>query len=272
MLVRNMNTRENERMRKVVDRLGVWARVDDVRNQDDQENKDIESIVGTLAEHEGIGHQEGSWIVTEDENEERKGRWVLGKDDIPLKEKQTKAKRSLNDEVVVLIEEDPDFKSHERISVQELDLSNTHLRKQRQLNQEIHMGQKLDERSINFDTAENKEHRLVKRSAQKSVTKNDVTIQQLPVSSYHVISKRSTEDSHQQSDNKEDAFSRLEDGEQHLESGQQEILASMSRFDDHRSDWSNTPCAKKIFCDVMVKQPPDALMLMEKKMITFLSL
>ncbi|XP_033608701.1 uncharacterized protein LOC111867802 isoform X2 [Cryptotermes secundus] len=274
MLVRSVNPRENERMKKVVDRLGLWARVDDIRNHDDQEKKDIESIVGTLAEHEGIGHQEGSWIVTEDENEERKGRWALGKDDIPSKEKQTKAKRSLNNEVIVFVEEDPDFKSRERISMKEPDISNTHLRTQRELNQEmrVRMGQKLDERIINFDIAENKEHRLVKRSAEKSVRKTDVTIQQLPVSSNHVISKRSTEDRPQQSDNKGDAFSRLEDGEQHLESGQQEILASMSRFVDHKGDWSNTPCAKKIFCDVMVKQPPDALMLMEKKMTTFLSL
>jgi hypothetical protein len=282
MLVRDINPRENERMREVVDRLGAWSRIDDIRNQDDQEKKDIESIVGTLAEHEGIGHQEGSWIVTEDENEQRKGRWVLDKDDITPKEKQTKTKRSLNGEVIVLVEEDPDFQPRGRISVQEMEASNSHLRKHRQLNQEIlvHMGQKLTEGSTgNFDIAENKEHRLVKRSAQKSVTNNDVTIQQLPVSSYHVISKRSTEDSHQHTDNKEDTVFRLKDREQHLdnilqslESGQQEILASMSRLDDHRDDWSNTPCAKKIFCDVMVKQPSDALLLMEKKMTTFLSL
>jgi hypothetical protein len=276
MLVRSMNPRENERMGKVADRLGVWTRVDDVRSQEDQEKKDIESIVGTLAEYDGIGHQDGSWIVADDGNEQQKGR----KDDIHPGRKQPKTKRSLNDEIIVLVEEDPNFESRERISVQGLDVSDTHLRKQRQLNQEIflHMGQKLHEGSINFDVAEDKEHRLGKSAALKSIPNNDVTKHQLPVSSYHVISKRSTEDSHQQSDDKEDAFSRLEDGE-HLdnilhsaEPRQHEILASMSRSDDHMGDWSNTPCAKKIFCDVMVKQPPDALMLMEKRMATFLSL
>lgn len=280
MLVRSMNPREDERMKEVVDRLGVWTRVEDVKNQEDQKNKDIESIVGTLAEYDGIGHQDGSWIVADDGNEQQNGRWVLGKGDIPPEVKQPKFKRSLNDEIIVLVEEDPNFGSRERISVQGLDLSGTHLRKQRQLNKEIivHMGQKLQEGSINFDVTEGKEHRLGKGAALKPTMNKDVTKHQLPVSSYHVISKRSTEDSHQQSDNKEDAFSRLEDGE-HLdnflhsaESRQYEILASISRSHDHRGDWSNTPCAKKIFCDVMVKQPPDALMLMEKRMATFLSL
>jgi hypothetical protein len=46
----------------------------------------------------------------------------------------------------------------------------------------------------------------------------------------------------------------------------------MATLEKHRGDWSNTPCAKKIFCDVMVKQPADALVLIEKKMATFLSL
>jgi hypothetical protein len=278
MLVRSVNPRENERMEKIVDRLGVWARVDDVRNQEDQEKREIESIVRTLAEFDGIGHREGSWIVADDGNEQQKGSWVLN-EDIPPEGKQLKTKRSLNNEVIVLVDEDPNFESRDRISMQGLDVSNTHLRKQRQLNQEIflHMGQKLDKGPINFDITEDKNHRLAKSGALKSITNNDVTKQKLPVSSYHIISKRSIEDSHQQSDNKGDTFSGLEDADhlnniQSLESGEHEILASMSRSDDDNGDWSNTPCAKKIFCDVMVKQPPDALMLMEKRMATFLSL
>lgn len=34
--------------------------------------------------------------------------------------------------------------------------------------------------------------------------------------------------------------------------------------------WSNTPCAKKVFCQVMSQQTDDAVMLMEKKMATYL--
>jgi hypothetical protein len=31
-------------------------------------------------------------------------------------------------------------------------------------------------------------------------------------------------------------------------------------------DWTHTPCAKKIFCDAMVKRGSDAYIFMEKKM------
>lgn len=37
-------------------------------------------------------------------------------------------------------------------------------------------------------------------------------------------------------------------------------------------EWQKTPCAKRIFCDVMVQQNDDAITLMEKRMSTFLSL
>lgn len=34
--------------------------------------------------------------------------------------------------------------------------------------------------------------------------------------------------------------------------------------------WNNTPCVKSVFCEVMVQQPHDAILLMEKKMATYL--
>lgn len=37
-------------------------------------------------------------------------------------------------------------------------------------------------------------------------------------------------------------------------------------------DWTNTPCAKKIFCDAMIQRGPDAAMLMEKKMAALVRL
>lgn len=37
-------------------------------------------------------------------------------------------------------------------------------------------------------------------------------------------------------------------------------------------DWTNTPCAKRIFCDAMILRGPDAVMFMEKKMASLLAL
>ncbi|KDR21378.1 uncharacterized protein LOC110828114 [Zootermopsis nevadensis] len=164
-----------------------------------------------------------------------------------------------------------------------MDLSNTNFRRERELNPKIleDIAHKLAEGSLGpFDIVEEEKshtykHRLEKRSGHDI---DDATTRQLPVFSRHTISKRSSDDS-SQSYNKEDVAARLEEGEQYLdnilynfESSQRNILASMARLDNHRGDWNKTPCAKKIFCDVMVNQPADALMLMEKKMATFLSL
>lgn len=287
MFVRNINSGKNEKLKQVVGRQGVWSRPY-IINQDDQERKTIESIVGKLAEQEGVGQRQGSWILTEESTQEgnqrrKEGKWVVDKDEIRPNERQAKTKRSLNDGVIFVVEEDPDNQSRQHISMQETDVSKTHFRRERDLNQEIlaNIAHKLAEGSLGtFDIAKDDEfhtynHRLDKRSAHDS---DDITMQQIPIHSHHVISKRFSEDS-RQSDNKEDTVLRVEDGEQYLdnilhslESSQRDILASMARLDDQRDDWSNTPCAKKIFCDVMVKQSPDTLMLMEKKMATFLSL
>lgn len=48
------------------------------------------------------------------------------------------------------------------------------------------------------------------------------------------------------------------------------LLKEISTF-GIRSPWGNTECAKKIFCNIMVKQSPDAIVLMEKKMASLLS-
>ena len=279
VFVKNVNPREKERMQRRVHSQGVWSRVDDVRNVDDHEKETIESIVETLAEQEGIGHRQGSWIVTEEGGEHENGKWIVDNDSITPNERQIKTRRSPDDKVIFLVEHDPESQSSEKISMGKLDVSNTQVRSERQFNRDIfgQIGQKLPEGSVgNFHIVQN-DHRLIKRSAQEATINNDVTLHQLPAQSDHVISKRSSDNS-QKPYNKEDVI-KLHEGEQYLdnilhslESSQQEILASMARLDDHRGDWSNTPCAKKIFCDVMVKQPADALMLMEKKMATFLSL
>lgn len=38
------------------------------------------------------------------------------------------------------------------------------------------------------------------------------------------------------------------------------------------TDWSNTPCAKKVFCEVMINQDHDEIIIMEKKMFTLLGM
>lgn len=44
--------------------------------------------------------------------------------------------------------------------------------------------------------------------------------------------------------------------------------AEVSDLSSHHvnGDWTNTPCAKRLFCDAMLKRGTDALMFMEKKM------
>lgn len=287
VLVRNMNSGKSEKMQQATGRQ-VWSTAYDIVNQDDQERKTIESIVGTIAKQEGVGHRQGSWIVTEEPTQDgnqnlKKGQWAADRDRITSNEGQAKTKRSLNDGVIFVVEEDPDYHSRQQISLQEMDLSNTNFRRERELNPKIleDIAHKLAEGSLGpFDIVEEEKshtykHRLEKSSAHDI---NDATTRQLPVFSRHTISKRSSDDS-SQSYNNEDVAARLEEGEQYLdnilhnfESSQRNILASMARLDNHRGDWNKTPCAKKIFCDVMVNQPADALMLMEKKMATFLSL
>ena len=279
VFVKNVNPRQKDREQQAINNQGVWSRVEDIRNLEDQEKATIESIVETLAEQEGIGHRQGSWIVMEEGNEHENGRWIVDKDSLTPNERKIKKKSSPEDEVIFLVEDDPKFQSSKKISMENPDVSNTQVRGERQLNQDLlgQTEQKLTEGSVsNFHIVES-DHRLSKRSAHESTMNDDVTLHQLPSQSDHVISKRSSGDSHA-SHNKEEV-TRLQNGEQYLdnilhslESSQQEVLATMATLDKHRGDWSNTPCAKKIFCDVMVKQPADALMFMEKKMATFLSL
>ncbi|XP_063230549.1 uncharacterized protein LOC134535405 [Bacillus rossius redtenbacheri] len=49
------------------------------------------------------------------------------------------------------------------------------------------------------------------------------------------------------------------------EPGTVEALVSMAGL-GHPGHWKDTVCAKKIFCEVMVRQPADSIILMEKKM------
>ncbi|XP_076621258.1 uncharacterized protein LOC143341847 [Colletes latitarsis] len=58
----------------------------------------------------------------------------------------------------------------------------------------------------------------------------------------------------------------LEEALQNLENAE---VAEVAHVD---GDWSNTPCAKRLFCDAMVQRGSDAVVLMEKKMAALLGL
>ncbi|XP_015594066.1 uncharacterized protein LOC107267199 [Cephus cinctus] len=59
---------------------------------------------------------------------------------------------------------------------------------------------------------------------------------------------------------------KLDDALQNLENAEVAEVAHIS------GDWTNTPCAKRIFCDAMIERGPDASTFMEKKMASLLSL
>lgn len=63
----------------------------------------------------------------------------------------------------------------------------------------------------------------------------------------------------------------LEDMLQSLESAG-DVGQSSSSVLSAQNVWNNTPCAKRVFCEVMVQQPHDAIVLMEKKMATYLQM
>lgn len=58
----------------------------------------------------------------------------------------------------------------------------------------------------------------------------------------------------------------LSDALQNLENAEVAEIAHI------QGDWTNTPCAKRIFCDTMIQRGSDASMLMEKKMTALLRL
>lgn len=58
----------------------------------------------------------------------------------------------------------------------------------------------------------------------------------------------------------------LEDALQNLENSE---VAQVAHTD---GDWTNTPCAKRLFCDAMIQRGSDAVTLMEKKMAALLGL
>ncbi|XP_076171889.1 uncharacterized protein LOC143148933 isoform X2 [Ptiloglossa arizonensis] len=58
----------------------------------------------------------------------------------------------------------------------------------------------------------------------------------------------------------------LEDAFQNLENAE---VADAARID---GDWTNTPCAKRLFCDAMIQRGSDAVVIMEKKMAALLAL
>lgn len=66
---------------------------------------------------------------------------------------------------------------------------------------------------------------------------------------------------------------RSAEGDQELEDALQNLEnAEVAEVAHVQGDWTNTPCAKRIFCDTMIQRGPDAVVLMEKKMAALLRL
>ncbi|XP_066588936.1 uncharacterized protein [Prorops nasuta] len=63
-----------------------------------------------------------------------------------------------------------------------------------------------------------------------------------------------------------DSDQELEDAFQNLENAEVTDIAHID------GDWTNTPCAKRIFCDTMIQRGPEASIFMEKKMAALLGL
>lgn len=84
------------------------------------------------------------------------------------------------------------------------------------------------------------------------------------VETKHSIWKRSADSSW----NKADIDTLLQDIEQDLPTTSKYGFEEQIR----KTDWSNTPCAKKVFCEVMLQQSSDDMVLMEKKIDTLLSM
>lgn len=82
----------------------------------------------------------------------------------------------------------------------------------------------------------------------------------------HTVEKRSIEsdDFHEDDKFMEQLVQSIE-GDMNAQGLTSDVLAHI-----HNTDWSNTPCAKKTFCEVMIAQSPDELFQMEKKMDSFL--
>lgn len=59
---------------------------------------------------------------------------------------------------------------------------------------------------------------------------------------------------------------------QGIENGLPDALRQDFEMQIRNTDWSDTPCAKKVFCEVMLRQGSDDVVLMEKKLDTLLAM
>lgn len=66
-----------------------------------------------------------------------------------------------------------------------------------------------------------------------------------------------------------DGDSEFETGENRLQNIESNSSLRLKQFIQN-TDWTNTGCAKKLFCEVMIQQSPDDIAIMEKKMLSIL--
>lgn len=113
------------------------------------------------------------------------------------------------------------------------------------------------------DPAKNPEVRLRSQNALDDVARivDDIISQ-----STDFERKESTQHLHKRTKRSLGSDQELQDAFQNLENAE---IADAGHVE---TDWSNTPCAKRIFCDTMILRGPDAVIFMEKKMASLLAL
>nr|CAD7440772.1 unnamed protein product [Timema bartmani] len=235
--------------------VDVMKRRSSIEEDEDLEmehKRTIQSIVRNL-EDQDKSEGRGEWIVAkvpaskEDQDFEKlaqQAKWMVSN--------RSQTKRSLNNDVIFVVEEDtpvPQNQQQEQVLVKrsgEGDAPST---------------EETNDRKIQ-EFEENVAKRFVPIVDYRS---NEETIHRISKRSYD---DRNVKESDLSGENTERFLNDILNG---MDTGHNEALASMAKL-GNPGDWSHTHCAKKIFCDAMILQSDDSIILMEKKMAKFLTL
>ncbi|KAJ9578846.1 hypothetical protein L9F63_004950 [Diploptera punctata] len=242
--VKKYSPSQDDKIQNTFGRQAIWSRADDIQNQE-KEKQILESIVKTLSDQEIF---KTNWAKsgqsTENENQQRLEKSRI-QADIIENDKRIEEKMSTDGDIIFVVSEEPKGHLQSRFIVPKKDVEKLYLERQDDFKQSL-----PDSQVHRFIGVSN----FAGRFAQNKENEREI-------SDHHTLSKRSTEEDKE--------IANLDRSKQYLDNvidKQQETLAMLG------NDWSYTPCAKKMFCDAMIKQPADAVLLMEKKMTTFLSL
>ncbi|XP_014488098.1 PREDICTED: uncharacterized protein LOC106751647 [Dinoponera quadriceps] len=116
-------------------------------------------------------------------------------------------------------------------------------------------------------TQDDREHQLGRQQVSDALSMlGNATLGRRDFAQGTAISEEVAQDGTDNRRRKRSVDQELEDALQNLENAEVAEVAHV------QGDWTNTPCAKRIFCDTMIERGPDAAVLMEKKMEALLRL